>query len=330
MDFYVTDVNGYEKGMLEHCGVNIVIGEDNDFEITVQSKIFDSERHGKKCHFFCPDTEYGGLIRSIHPVTADKIVKLTGMTWRGLLNQKAMNPEKNSYIYLDGEANSLIGNYLQKLNLSEIFQVSKIDSGITLSNYKVPLQSMFLDTITAALSTQNARLDIKYKQGAANASGYVVLQAVPITDSSQSIELNEDGNVNFDILDYENGVNHLICLGSGEVEDRMQVDLYVWPDGSVRKEAYYTGIDVIEKYYENSNVETVEELEEEGRDEIEKLMNYKQLKISLDGNEDHELGDIVGGRERITNICMTAPVVRKIVDVSGNGRTKISYKLKGE
>ena len=151
-----------------------------------------------------------------------------------------------------------------------------------------------------------------------------------ITDSSQSIELNEDGNVNFDILDYENGVNHLICLGSGEVEDRMQVDLYVWPDGSVRKEAYYTGIDVIEKYYENSNVKTVEELEEEGRDEIEKLMNYKQLKISLDGNEDYELGDIVGGRERITNIYMRAPVVRKIVDVSGNGRTKISYKLKGE
>ena len=29
-------------------------------------------------------------------------------------------------------------------------------------------------------------------------------------------------------------------------------------------------------------------------------------------------------------IYMTAPVVRKIVDVSGNGRTKISYKLKGE
>lgn len=157
----------------------------------------------------------------------------------------------------------------------------------------------------------------------------MLLKAVTITDHSSNIELNEDGSVKLNILDYQNGVNHLICLGAGEVEQRQQVDLYAWPDGSVRKEQYYTGIDLIEQYYENTTVDTLAELEEEGRDKFEELKNYKQLKISVD-DTDLELGDIVGGRERITNIYMAAPVIRKIVDVTGRGRMSISYKLKGE
>lgn len=86
---------------------------------------------------------------------------------------------------------------------------------------------------------------------------------------------------------------------------------------------------LIEQYYENTTVDTLAELEEEGRDKFEELKNYKQLKISVD-DTDLELGDIVGGRERITNIYMAAPVIRKIVDVTGRGRMSILYKLKGE
>ena len=89
------------------------------------------------------------------------------------------------------------------------------------------------------------------------------------------------------------------------------------------------GLDLIEQYYENTTVDTLAELEEEGRDKFEELKNYKQLKISVD-DTDLELGDIVGGRERITNIYMAAPVIRKIVDVTGRGRMSILYKLKGE
>lgn len=185
------------------------------------------------------------------------------------------------------------------------------------------------DADVVGLPGVHARLEIRYKQGPANGRGYVLLRAVSITNHSSNIELNEDGSVKLNILDYQNGVNHLICLGAGEVEQRQQVDLYAWPDGSIRKEQYYTGIDLIERYYENTTVDTLAELEEEGRDKFDELKNYKQLKISVD-DTDLELGDIVGGRERITNIYMAAPVIRKIVDVTGRGRTSISYKLKGE
>ena len=328
MDFTVTDIYGQDKDYIEHVGAEFNIGQDNDFEIKIQNSLFQDDRHRKNCRVYAEETEYGGLIRNINPVTGDKIVKLTGPTWRGILNQRAINPESNTYITLSGEANALLSQYIVKLGLSEIFEVSTVNSGIVL-NYQVPLQSMLLDAFSAALEKQGARLDIKYKLGDANEKGYVLLEAKPVIDHSETIEISQDGSVQLDILDYQNGVNHLICYGKGELADRQRVDLYAWPDGSIRKTQYFTGIDLIERYYENTSAETVAELEEDARGKFIDLMNYKQLKISV-SDMDLELGDIVGGRERITGIYMTAPVVRKIVEVTGKGRVSIDYKLKGE
>lgn len=329
MDFIVTDTEGREQGYLEHIGVEVVLGTDNNFEIKIQNTQYDAKKHGKNCRFFCSGTEYGGLIRSPHPVTANNIVKLTGPTWRGILNQRAMNPLKNAYVYLDGEANSVLSSHIIKLGLSDIFSVSPEDSGINFNHYKVPLQSMLLDAFDNALEELGARIEIKYVQGDADDKGYVCLRTVPITDHSENIEMSEDGSVKLDILDYKNGINHLICLGSGELEERQRVDLYAWPDGSIQKIPYYTGMDLIEQYYENNSVDSLEELEKEGRKKFEDLKDYKQLRISV-SDIDLELGDIVGGRERITDIYMAAPVVRKILNVSGKGRVNIEYKLRGE
>lgn len=328
MDFIVTDKYGQDKGYLEHCGVNLNVGQDNDFEVKIQNKLFRDDRHRKNCRIYAENTEYGGLIRNINPVTEDHIVKLSGPTWRGLLNQKAINPERNTYITLKGEANRVLSGFIVKLGLSEIFTVSNQNSGIEL-DYKVPLQSMLYDAFSAALEEVGARLDIKYKLGDPNEKGYVLLTAKPVEDHSETIEISEDGNVKLNILDYQNGVNHLICYGKGELSARQRVDLYVWPDGSIKKTAHYTAIDLVEQYYENTSSETLQDLEKEGRKKLLDLMNYKQLRISV-SDMDLELGDVVGGRERITGIYMTSPVVRKIVTVSGKGRVKIDYKLKGE
>lgn len=323
MDFIVTDKYGHDKGYVEHCGAEFNIGQDNDFEIKIQNKFFSDDRHRKNCRVFAENTEYGGLIRNINPVTEDHIVKLTGPTWRGILNQRAINPASNTHITLQGDANAVLSQYITSLGLSEIYTVSSSNSGVIL-NYQVPLQSMLLDAFSAALDAVGARLDIKYKMGDPNGKGFVLLEVKPVIDHSETIEIGEDGNVKLDILDYQNGVNHLICYGKGELADRQRVDLYAWSDGSIQKTAYYTGIDLIEQYYEDTSAETVQELEESGREKFLDLMNYKQLKISV-SDMDLELGDIVGGRERITGIYMTSPVVRKIVSVTGKGRVSIDY-----
>lgn len=329
MDFIITDKHGQEKGYIDHCGVSLNVGQDNDFEVKIRSRLYDEKKHKRNCRFFAPDTEYGGLIRQIHPVTADKMVKLGGRTWRGILDRIAINPGENDYIYLNGEANYVIGQLLSSLKITELFTVAPVNSGIVFQNYKIPLQSMFMPAVSAALEDLGARIEIKYKHGGSNSRGYVQLAAVPIVDHSETIEISEDGSVKLDILDYQDGVNHLICYGKGELTERQRADLYVWPDGSVRAEQYYTGIDLIEAYHEDTNAENVEELWESGMKKLESLKNYKQLKISV-SDMDLELGDIVGGRERVTGIAMKAPVIRKIISVTSKGRMTIAYKLKGE
>lgn len=328
MDFTVTNIYGEEKGFIRHSGIDINVGTENTFEIKVQNKYFDKDKYWYECQFFCPGTEYGGIIRGVNPVTEDGIIKLTGPTWRGLLNQQPIHEEENNYLHLDGEANDILSGLIRKLEIDDLFVVSSSDSGITL-DYVVPLQTMLLDGFTEALADQGARLDIKYVTGEANGKGYVLLAAKKIEDLSDTIEISEDGNVKLNILDYRGGVNHLICLGKGELTNRERIDLYAWPDGSIRKEQYYRGIERNARYYENTNAEDVAKLEQEARKKIEELKNYKQLRISV-SNLDLELGDIVGGRERITDITMKSPVVRKILTVSGKGRETIQYKLKGD
>lgn len=329
MDFTIANAYGEEKGFIRHSGIDVNVGTENKFEIKVQDKYFDKEKHWYECQFFCPGTEYGGIIRGVNPVTQDGIIKLTGPTWRGLLNQQPIHEEENDYLYLNGDANRVLDGLIQKLDLTEVFVVSAQNSGIVFDNYEVPLQTMLLDGILDALDVMGARLDIKYITGEANGKGYVLLDAKKIVDYSDTIEISEDGNVKINILDYRGGVNHLICLGKGDLTERDRVDLYVWPDGSIRKTQYYTGIQRNAQYYENTNAEDLTKLEEESRKKIEELKNYKQLKISV-SNLDLELGDIVGGRERITGITMKSPVVRKILTVSGKGRETIQYKLKGD
>ena len=163
MDLIITDANGNDKGYVEHCGAEFNVGQDNDFEIKIQNKFFQDDCHRKNCRVFAECTEYGGLIRNINPDTEEKIVKLTGPTWRGILSQRAINPGSNTYVYLKGEANTVLSEYVEKLGLSELFTVSTKNSGITL-DYKVPLQSMLLDALSNALSEQNARLEENVSQ----------------------------------------------------------------------------------------------------------------------------------------------------------------------
>ena len=116
MEFVITDVNAVEKGYLAHKGIDIDIGVDNDFEIEVDINSYDPEIHQKGCSFFCPGTEYGGIIRIFNPVTSQQTIKLGGSTWRGMINQKALEPPTDQdYRYLNGEANAVIRSIFSEM-----------------------------------------------------------------------------------------------------------------------------------------------------------------------------------------------------------------------
>ncbi|MCI6535117.1 MAG: hypothetical protein SOV77_09535 [Lachnospiraceae bacterium] len=331
MEFIITDNQGREEGYLLHDGIDIDIGFDNDFEIEIPLRHYDEKIHNENCRFFYPGTEYGGIIKIIEPVASMDILRLGGSVWRGMLEHVALEPKLgDDYRYLNGEANAQIGLLISELGLSDLFVASNEDSGMTFDKYRVPLQSMLQSSLVTALETLGGRLDISYQEGESNGIGYVLVSAVPVVDYSESVEFSQDGNVNVDLMNYKNGVNHLICLGKGELSARTRVDLYAWPDGSIQKTPYYTGIDKIDDYYEYSSAEDATVLEEYGRKRLQEEMNYMEMNESVGSIEYLEIGDIVSGRERFTGMKIKSPVVQKIVQVDGRGVTKVMPKLKGE
>lgn len=158
---------------------------------------------------------------------------------------------------------------------------------------------------------------------------YILVEAVPITDYSAQIELSQDSRLNFTMDDKQNGVNHLVVTGKGEMQERNIFHLYVQKDGSIGKTQYYKGLNEISAVYENTSTETAE-LEKTSVEQLQKLMNKKtfQMDVAKLGIE-VGIGDIVGGRDYLTGMYMSKPIENIIYEIT-NDVESITYKLEGE
>lgn len=124
--------------------------------------------------------------------------------------------------------------------------------------------------------------------------------------------------------------NHLICLGQGELKDRTVLHFYADSKGQIVDKQVFTGMDEITEVYELSNEEDEEKLESDAKKKFKELLQGTTTKATLDTDRINiDIGDIVGGRERITGVSVQSPVVRKILKIS-NGEMTVEYKLKGE
>ena len=136
--------------------------------------------------------------------------------------------------------------------------------------------------------------------------------------------------MNFTTDDNRRGINHLICLGKGDLKDRIVVHLYVDQNGEISQtQQHFTGSEEIAAIYDSSGSER-DDLIKNGIKELESKkssMSYNMTMTKLEGNID--VGDIVGGRDYLTGISMKKPIGRKIWTIA-SGKEKVEYKLEGD
>lgn len=308
--------------------IDIAIGEENDYEIKIQRDEWRSEYTFRNV-FYVKDTEYGGIIGEVDTSTAEDTISLLGRTWRGMLDKKIIRPPAGQdYKKVSGELNAVLSDLITE-HFDDYFVVSQDDTGVGLTNYQFDRYCTLLSGINKMLKSVRYRLKIRYVQQERGQPGYVELSAVPIVDYSEQIELSQDSQLNFTFKNCRNGVNHLICLGKGELQDRQVIDLYVQEDGSIGSEPYYTGIQEIAETYEDTSSET-DELEEKGREKLLELMNSTSFSMDVETlNMDVAIGDIIGGRDYLTGLYAKKPIVRKIYRVEG-GKTSLEYGIEGD
>lgn len=277
---------------------------------------------------YVSDTEFGGEIGEILTDTTLDYVELKGLTFRGMLEHKVIEPpDGNDYKTVSGELHSVMKELIEP-EFEGLFLVSTADTGIAVENYQFDRYCTLLGGLTKMLKSVGYRLQISHKREK-GVPCYVLVEAVPIVDYSSQIELSKDCRLNYTMDDKRNGINHLIVTGKGELQERNVFHLYVWPDGSIQSEKYYTGRKERTKVYENTSTET-SALQSQAETELKNLANKKTFKMDVEKlGIDIGIGDIVGGRDYLTGLYAAKPIENITYSIINDVESKV-YKLEGE
>lgn len=317
MDLIYTDKNKNDLGTLLDYSFDLAFGSDeNDFELTVT----EANNVCQEDYFiYIYGTEYGGVIDKIDVDTAEKIIKYKGRTFHGILNSKVICPDSGQdYYVVSGDVNTVISGLISRLSLGSLFRVTAGASGISVSNYKFKRYVLGYDGICDMLESVGAKLNIQF------VNGYVELSAVAVHDYEDD-ELDSD-HIGLKIEKIFNPVNHLVCLGQGELASRTVIHLYCDANGNISTTQTFTGIDEYANVYDYPNVESVEELQKEGTKHLRELNGSDKIEVDLDDTYSFDIGDIIHAEDIITGIQVTRRVLKKIVKIDG-GHIVVNYKV---
>lgn len=318
MDLIYTNKALEDVGVLKDYTFDLAFGSDeNDFEVTIESNNHCCE---SKCLLYIEGTEYGGMIDGMQIVTKDKKLVYFGRTWHGILESKILQPDSGKdYLTVSGEVNAVIRSLIDRIGLSDLFTVSNEDSLLKVNNYKMSRYIGAYSGIKKMLDSVSGKLHFNFRDGK------VVISAFPIVDYSQDEQFDND-QIEMEVKKTENPVNHLICLGKGELSERQVIHLYTDADGNISEDQTFTGLKENAEVYDYSNAESLEDLKEKG---IEKLKSYASgnVKMNFDAESTvYDIGDIVGAKEIITGSFVKERIIKKIVTIK-KGQTNIEYKV---
>ena len=147
-------------------------------------------------------------------------------------------------------------------------------------------------------------------------------------DYSDEMEYCQD-DIGFRIKRCYNDVNHLICLGQGELQNRQVVHIYVDGDGDIVDNQYYFGLDEITETYENTNSKDIQELKQAGIDKLGNMKDGDEFEVTSIPDIQLKIGDIVGGYEDVTGIRIKREIVNTIVTIT-DSTFNVEYKVGGD
>lgn len=331
MDFIIANADGFERGCLSKSA-------EIDMDLSLEAENKDGVNDGELIekeeditygeYIFCPGTEYGGRILDLKRNTASISKTWYFDTWRRMLGQSVIEPTPGEAYYKveNMDANMMLKELLTG-RVGNFFEVPDYLSNIEVSG-EFDRYATLLAGVTKLLKAHGAKLKITAAQGGPGERFRIRVEATAIVDYREEIEYSQDNRVNLTIRDYRRGINHLICLGSGELTERMVRHLYIQEDGTIGDTQYYFGLDERVAVHDYPNAESEIELLKSGTEKLESLRNYKKLDMSVN-DLDLDIGDIIAGRDRETGLYLAQKIVNKVLKIK-KGKETITYKVKGD
>lgn len=315
MDLIYTNSERVDQGVLSAYAFDLSYGaSENDFAMVIGTA---EAMLDYGAFVYMEGTEYGGIVDAKQVRTNSESITYMGRTWHGVMNSKIIEPDPGeNYFTVSGDANQILALLIVRMGLSELFTAKKEAAGVDIVKYQFHRYCKGYDGIAAMLSDNGAKLKIAWQNQT------VELSAVPIDDYTQN---PIDGDTTtLTVEQHKKKVNHLVCLGKGELVEREVIHLYVDQNGNIGDTQYYTGVDEVTEKYENSNTE---DLRSDGVTRFKELLDNDKAEITLPESDvlTYDIGDIVAASDIQTGVAATASVTQKIVRIN-NGAISTEYK----
>lgn len=316
IDLVYTDRNGIEQGIINAYGLDLAYGSDeNDFELTLPI----DKQLDMRSFVYLDGTEWGGIVRGGKESTLDEnpVYVATGKTWHGILSSTFICPASGEdYVTVSGEANAAIGRVLEYVGLADVFDASADGSGIEVS-HRFERYTDCYSGIRKMLKSSGAKLKIDKHPGCKP-----TLYAAPISSYVDTDEACRYGSK----IEWGTPVNHLICLGKGELADRTVIHLYADENGNVSRTQTLFGLDEVQEVYDYSSAED-DELLEEGTKKLKELQEVEASELSLPEDAAFDVDDIVGTVSEASGRSITASVSKVIVKIDEDGYARVTNEI---
>lgn len=248
-----------DVGVIHDFDFDLAYGSDeNNFELTLNKHLCDYNYY-----VYIEGTEYGGIIDEIRVDTSKNIIVYAGRTWHGILENKILLPDDGfDYLTLSGNANDVLLELIERMDLSFLFTVPEYESDIVIDSYNMPRFVDAYSGIKKMLESYQGKLIVKF------VNGFVQLQCVSLVNYSMNEEF-DSSQVAFSISKNERPCNHLICLGTGDLKDRHVIHLFTDANGGIQPYATKENpIEDVDYITDTSQQKMFEE------DEIAKVYDY--------------------------------------------------------
>lgn len=290
-------------------------------------------------------SEFGGFIGKDITDTEDETYSLGGCTYRGYLKKKIISPKPGQDYYIaNGDARDVIYDLLNGdaatgssgASFLDLIGVQSGASGLTISNYQFPRYTNMYDGIQKMLATVNAKMEIRNEQIPENGTYGTriivkpIMYIVPIEDYSNQIVLSQNNKYSFMLSRQYDGINHLICLGGGELASRVVVHLFADKYGAISTRQSIFGAGERMEVYDYSSVESNDELVEKGIERFRELINKEEFRMNILSDEFvANIGDYIGGKDYMTGYSIKQPITKKILRIEKDGAWSIEYSIEG-
>lgn len=297
--------------------LDLAFGSDeNAFELTCADGLAPAEGQ----LVFVDRSEYGGIVdeRTYEAGReATGTVTCKGRTWHGVLAGKRLLPDEGSArLSVIGKAGEVLASLIGRMGLPGLFSAASDDTEVSYTFER------FCDGYSGlkALAKANGRKVAMRRRG-----GKVELSLPPVVDYASKVDSDL---LDFTLTSVHRCVNHLVCAGTGELEDRAVVHFYADSAGNVSHTQSLFGVDEICALYDYSNADE-EKLEEEGRKKLQEYQTQGSVEVEAHDDIDVDVGDVISARDNAHGRTVTATVAKKIVKVS-RGVATYSYEVGSE